>query len=450
MAAATGIAAYCYMRKRYKIIIIELKKNIDNWQYVQLPPTDKEVASTDFKQLAEAQEELLAKVRSLAQEIQLTSQQVRAASNQVETSVASVCGMKEALRQMQDLAATLQQTCAGLEGDFSASKEATSRVQDAMGRINETVQAITGDNNEMKQHIDTLESAVAEVRLIAENIGDISGRTKMLALNASIEAARAGAHGRGFSVVAGEIGKLSDHTAGAVRQAFNLLEGMKSNVDTVVSSITGSLESSAMVAQQLKDIEETFTGSFKILQRVNDIVVESFLEANKSLQSSSEALETRFKDLEKIENTGKLMSKLAGNLEQVADRNRLSYVINQEIDLRIKTVKELLTNTAGQVDIINMQPNRHENILTGIKKDHPYLEAIWSNDHTGNFIFSLPPAGLAYAGVREWWRRSMAGDKYTSEIYISAITRQPCITVSVPICDKRGVTGVLGADVKLT
>lgn len=450
MAAVTGIAAYCYVQKRYKTIITALEKNIDDWQYVQLPPTDNEVVSTDFKRLAGAQEELLAKVRSLAQEIQLTSQQVRAASNQVETSVASVCGMKESLLQMQDLAAALQQTCAGLEGDFIAGKEATSRVQNAMGRINETVQAITGGNNEMKQHIDTLEGAVAEVRLVAENIGAISGRTKMLALNAAIEAARAGAHGRGFSVVAEEIGKLSDHTAGAVRQAFKLLEGMKSNVDTVVGSITGSLESSAMVAQQLKNIEETFADSFKIMQRVNNIVGESFLAANKSLQSSSEALETRFKDLEDIEKTGKLMSKLANSLEQVADKSRLSYVINQEINLRIETVKELLTNAAGRVDIINMQPERHESILAGIKKDYPYLEAIWSNDHTGNFIFSLPPAGLAYAGVRDWWRRSMAGDKYTSEIYISAITRQPCITVSVPICDKHGVTGVLGADVKLT
>jgi methyl-accepting chemotaxis protein len=76
------------------------------------------------------------------------------------------------------------------------------------------------------------------------------------------------------------------------------------------------------------------------------------------------------------------------------------------------------------------------------------IEAIWTNDNKGNFIYSNPPAGIANATVRDWFNESMKGTTYVSNIYISAISKSPCMTISLPIYNtSRQVIGVIGADI---
>lgn len=417
---------------------------------VELPPVKRVTGSGQFARLEQAQAELSENAKALAREIQLTSQQVRSASDQMEKLVRTTSDIAATFKQMQELAATLDATSTELESEFKDSENATRTIGETMSGVHGVVGSITTSSNQLKQHIGTLETAVSQVRSIAEGIGAISGRTKMLALNAAIEAARAGEQGRGFSVVAEEIGKLSDNTAEAVQQAFAVLEAMELKVDTVVAGISDSLQSSAAAAQQLKDAEETLNHGFNLMQRVNTTAVASLSSANKSLQRSAAVLESRFQDLDAVNNTGRLMAGLAESLEQTSEKKRLSYVINTEVATRIESIKELLKTAAGQKEITVMTAGQHEKVLTGLINEHRDMEAIWSNDQTGTFVYSIPPAGLANARIRDRWRKAMAGQVFTSEIYISAITRQPCITVSVPIFDQQEIKGVLGADIKLT
>lgn len=450
VAAVPGAAAWLSLRKRYSNDAKSIEHTATGWRKVEIPAIKQVTDKGELAGLKSAVSELSGQAKTLAQEIQLTSQQVRAAHNQMETSVQSVADIAGAFKQMQQLAAALGQTSASLENDFLASETAAREVNQAMGRVNEAVLEITGGNKKLKEHIDTLETAVGQVQSIAENIGAISGRTKLLALNAAIEAARAGEHGRGFSVVAEEISKLSDHTAGAVQQAFSVLEEMRQKVDSVVESITGSLNSSTSAAAQIKNAEEILSNSFSIIQRVSTTAGDSLNKANNSLQQTAAVLEARQKDLEAVKNTGRLMHELAENLEQVARDNSLTYIVNQQVTSRVNDLKEIILRAAQQKDIQLMEPNRHKIILSQLKEENIDIEAIWSNDHTGSFIYSEPPAGLATAGVREWWQKAMSGEAFTSPVYISAITRRPCITVSVPIHDGHEVTGVMGADIKLT
>ncbi len=92
----------------------------------------------------------------------------------------------------------------------------------------------------------------------------------------------------------------------------------------------------------------------------------------------------------------------------------------------------------------------HQEVLSAFLAQHRMLEAIYSNGADGSFIYSEPPAGLANAKVRPWWQEAMAGRIYKSQVYISAITRQPCLTVAVPIPGTDGKpVGVLAADLSI-
>jgi len=449
LAAAAGAIGCYYLKKHYQKEANELESEIARWQQVELPSVHRRDYTGGFSRLREAVGDLKVKARSLVQEIDLTSQQVRAASDQTETAVQSVSEIASTFEQIQNMALSVHQTGATLEQDFSASESVIQESSTAIKSVSDAINDLTGSHNMLNDQSKKLEDAVDQVKIIAENIGQISEQTKLLALNAAIEAARAGEHGRGFSVVAEEIGKLSDHTAGAVRQAFTVLEAMRQDVNSVVASITHSTKSSVAATYKLNSIQETLNQSFNLIQKVNNTARETFNGVNSNLQEIASVLECHNQDIDSIFHTGKLLATLAGELEKVVKNNQLSYVVKNKVASRIEAIKELLMETAAEKTFAGMDPVEHKNILSRLIVDNNDIEAVWSNDATGNFVFSEPPAGLANARVREWWQKAMTAETFVSPVYISAITRRPCLTVSVPVLEKNKIVGVLGADVGL-
>jgi len=97
--------------------------------------------------------------------------------------------------------------------------------------------AVTGDdrNAEIRDEISSLQTEIAQVGKVAEQIDAIAKQTNLLALNATIEAARAGDAGKGFAVVAGEVKNLSAQTARATAEVGEVLENLRRRVDHLAS-----------------------------------------------------------------------------------------------------------------------------------------------------------------------------------------------------------------------
>ena len=109
-----------------------------------------------------------------------------------------------------------------------------------------------------------------------------------------------------------------------------------------------------------------------------------------------------------------------------------------------------LLNLAKEIHIRNLLVTDHNKVLADFLRRYSKLEAVWTNQLDGRFIVSLPPAGIANAGSREWFQQALKGQVYVSSIYVSAISGQPCLTVSVPIKDREDrIIGVLGVDLNL-
>ena len=113
------------------------------------------------------------------------------------------------------------------------TKENQSRMDDAT----EAMEQIFRSTDECKQIIFTLGEASKEIIGIVQTITSISAQTSILALNASIEAARAGTHGRGFAVVAVEIQKLSEQTKSATEHIGNIVRDVVDNTEKAVASM---------------------------------------------------------------------------------------------------------------------------------------------------------------------------------------------------------------------
>ena len=118
------------------------------------------------------------------------------------------------------------------------------------------------------------------------------------------------------------------------------------------------------------------------------------------------------------------------------------------IDLDVGGILAKLERLAADATIAALDEAAHRERLIQLLDALPEVEAVWSNRDDGSFIFSQPEAGLLNAKGRDWWKGAMAGRSYTLAVYISAITKKPCMTISVPIRSASGrLIGVMGADI---
>lgn len=131
------------------------------------------------------------------------------------------------------------------------------------------------------------------------------------------------------------------------------------------------------------------------------------------------------------------------HINEIDHSNDINGQIYQLVTYLKQSIIEYPTLTGGNAII-------HKGILDMIINENKSIEAIWTNDTDGTFIYSNPSAGIANASIRDWFNHANTGEIYSSEIYTSAITKAPCITVSMPIYDDFDhIVGIIGADLSI-
>lgn len=175
--------------------------------------------------------------------------------------------------------------------------------QNEVERIGDKMFQISSKVAETNKTIITFMDTTKQIQSVLHVIDEISTRTNLLALNASIEAARVGEHGRGFAVVAGEIRKLADLTRKSTEEIHGTVDQIYINAQEAISSMEeGTLvvaEGTRLVAATTVILNEANTEDSLKTQVVDDVVIlmEKIANVSKDNRKISSEVESRVQEL---------------------------------------------------------------------------------------------------------------------------------------------------------
>jgi methyl-accepting chemotaxis protein len=284
--------------------------------------TSEEMAKGSEQQARSASEaaEAMRRLSEAVHHVQSGSQQQQNAAHRADM------GMTQATQAVQNVYQSAQQMAVAANEAASIAQDGGQSVQQtiaSMGRIREQVEASALKVKELGQK-------GQEIGAIVETIDQIAEQTNLLALNAAIEAARAGEHGKGFAVVADEVRKLAERSAQATREIGSLIGSVRSDVEAAVKAMDAS---HTEVSEGAARSEEAGSALRRILQSVQSLAedVQKVTQTAQQMSSSIQSVrESVGEVLASADENSRAVERMAAGAEQVSTAISTVASISQE------------------------------------------------------------------------------------------------------------------------
>lgn len=413
---------------------------------------------------------------NLAQQIQNSSIEVASSANSVNEiaselasgSSEQAASVVEITAAMEELARTASQIAdnATVQADLAARAEESgsvgaAAVEEAVDGVEEVRKRISG----IASRADTLGTRSKEIYRVLDLITEISQETHILSLNAAIEAAAAGEHGRRFSVVAEEVRRLAQRSQESVDSVRNLLDEFASSIRaTVVATEEGTkeaarvLERARAAASAIDELKGASSDTARVAKEISLATQQQNAASDEvvlTLKEVSQVVQRMADGLKQFSSTSDRLNQLALTIQLLAQ----SFHLESPRSLKHRAIEwgEQIARRSDNWEAV-------EAVLQTMVEEASYIELAYVTGVDGKQIGlavnnellgdrEVPAQVKTGDGLTErpWFRGVMREKRpIITSVYDSLLSDELCFTVAVPLwSDGREMKGVMGFDVNV-
>ncbi|MBI5177872.1 MAG: methyl-accepting chemotaxis protein [Nitrospinae bacterium] len=234
---------------------------------------------------------------------------------------------------VEEMSSTIMEIAKNSNQALESSNAAKEAALAGSKVVQETIAGIHRISSSMEQSskvIQALGNNSDQISEIVSVIDDIADQTNLLALNAAIEAARAGEAGRGFAVVADEVRKLAERTTKATKEIATMISKIQADtqdavmsMETVMDEVKSGVRSADETGQSLKSIVEQVQNSADMVSHIataSEQQSKTVEEISKNMHSVAEISKSTSQDTQRTYDSAQNLTQLAGDLKKLVDQ----------------------------------------------------------------------------------------------------------------------------------
>lgn len=283
-----------------------------------------------MKKMTESLKAMVAAIQTSAHQVASSSEELSASSEQMSRGVAEQSGKSTQIAtstaEMSQTVMDIAKNATSISSSANDSTRMAEEGQSIVGRSVEEVKEIARTVSQLAELISSLGDRSKQIGDIISVIKDIADQTNLLALNAAIEAARAGEQGRGFAVVADEVRKLAERTTKATHEIGTMIGAIQHDITQAVTSMD---EAHSRVDSGVNDVTRAGESLQSIVNSARGLhtMVQQIATATEEMSTVSDTISSDIDSIARVSHDTSVSSNQVS--QSAADLARLSSELNE-------------------------------------------------------------------------------------------------------------------------